>query len=60
MEKQLQRLKDKAPASGSGGDPGQLADRLAKLQQDARALANTTDTMEKALEGKTTTPQVCL
>ncbi|KAM8757559.1 laminin subunit beta-3 isoform 1-T2 [Acanthopagrus schlegelii] len=49
---QLGRLKDLAPSSGSGTEEGPVGDRLAKLQQDAGVLANTTDTMLKALEGK--------
>lgn len=52
LEKQLDRLKDEAPASGSGGVAAPLGDRLAKLQKDAGVLANTTDNMMKALEGK--------
>lgn len=52
LEKQLDRLKDEAPASGSGGEAAQVGDRLAKLQQDAGVLANTTENMMKALEGK--------
>ncbi|XP_040890794.1 laminin subunit beta-3 isoform X2 [Toxotes jaculatrix] len=52
LEEQLDRLKDLAAASGPGGGSGQVADRLAKLQQGARALANTTENMMNALEGK--------
>ncbi|XP_028262926.1 laminin subunit beta-3 [Parambassis ranga] len=51
LEKQLDRLKDELP-SGTGGNEGPLADRLAKLQQDASALANTTKNMVTVLEGK--------
>lgn len=51
LEKQLTHLKDQAPASGSGGDAGPVGDRLAKLQQDAGALANTTENMIQAMEG---------
>lgn len=56
MEKQLDRLKEKAADSGSGGEVGPVGDRLAKLQQDAGALANTTEDMMKALEGNTSEP----
>ncbi|KAF1392228.1 hypothetical protein PFLUV_G00050580 [Perca fluviatilis] len=49
LEKQLELLKEKA-ATSEGAGP--LGDRLVKLQQDAGALANTTDSMMKALEGK--------
>ncbi|XP_078105448.1 laminin subunit beta-3 [Sander vitreus] len=49
LEKQLELLKEKAAASEGAGP---LGDRLVKLQQDAGALANTTDNMMKALEGK--------
>ncbi|AWP03505.1 putative laminin subunit beta-3 [Scophthalmus maximus] len=52
LEKQLDLLKDQAAASGSGGEAGPVGDRLAKLQQDAGALANTTEDMMKSLEGK--------
>ncbi|KAM9361786.1 laminin subunit beta-3 [Symphorus nematophorus] len=52
LEKLLDRLKDEVPAGGTGGDAGPVGDRLAKLQQDAGILANTTDDMLKALEGK--------
>lgn len=53
LEKQLKRLNDAAPSSGSGrGDETPVGDRLAKLKQDAGVLANTTDDMVKALEGK--------
>ncbi|XP_069007880.1 laminin subunit beta-3 [Embiotoca jacksoni] len=51
LEGKLDLLKDKN-AMGGGGDPGQVGERLAKLQQDAGALANTTENMMKALEGK--------
>lgn len=56
MEEELDRLKDKAPASGSGGDPGLLGDRVAKLHNDALALDNTTNNIVKALEGNRATP----
>lgn len=49
MLEQLNRLKDLAPPT----EVGPVGERLAKLQQDAGALANTTDTMYKALEGNT-------
>ncbi|XP_022601051.1 laminin subunit beta-3 [Seriola dumerili] len=52
LEEQLDRLKDQAPPSESGGIDGSVGERLAKLQQDAGALGNTTDNMMKALEGK--------
>lgn len=52
LEKQFDRLKDEAPATGGGGESGDVGDRLAKLQQDAGVLANTTQNMIKALEGK--------
>ncbi|XP_053171447.1 laminin subunit beta-3 [Scomber japonicus] len=55
LQDQLNKLKDAAAASGSGGESGPVGDRLAKLQQDAGALANTTDGMMKALEGKADT-----
>ncbi|XP_070695736.1 laminin subunit beta-3 [Pempheris klunzingeri] len=51
LEEQLDRLKDLAPGE-SGGEAGPVGDRLVKLQQDAGALANTTEHMMKALEGK--------
>lgn len=51
MEKQLNLLKDKAPTSGTGGEEGSVGERLAKLQQNAGALANTTENMLKSLEG---------
>lgn len=50
LEKQLDRLKDKAPASGTEGEVG---DRLEKLQRDAGRLADTTDNMLETLEGNT-------
>ncbi|KAA8593691.1 hypothetical protein FQN60_009807 [Etheostoma spectabile] len=49
LEKQLKLLKEKAVVSEGAGP---LGDRLVKLQQDAGALANTTDNMMEALEGK--------
>ncbi|KAI4827778.1 hypothetical protein KUCAC02_031149 [Chaenocephalus aceratus] len=52
LEEKLQQLKDKAAAKGPEGGAGPLGDRLAKLKQDAGDLANTTDTMTEALEGK--------
>lgn len=51
LEKQLDLLKDKAPTSGAGGEEGSVGKRLAKLQQDAGVLANTTENMLKSLEG---------
>lgn len=51
LEKQLDRLKEEAPPTGSG-EAGPIGDRLAKLQQNAGVLANTTENMMKALEGK--------
>lgn len=52
LEEKLQQLKDKAAAKGPEGGAGPTGDRLAKLKQDAGDLANTTDTMTDALEGK--------
>lgn len=52
LKKQLDRLKDEAAAGGSDNGAGPVEDRLAKLQQDAVALVNTTDNMMNALEGK--------
>ncbi|XP_040014667.1 laminin subunit beta-3-like [Xiphias gladius] len=52
LEKQLDRLKDQVAASGAVGEAGPVGDRLARLQRDAGALANTTENMMKALEGK--------
>ncbi|KAE8297870.1 Laminin subunit beta-3 [Larimichthys crocea] len=52
LQKQLDNLKKVIPPSGSGGESGPVGDRLAKLQQDAGVLANTTENMLKALEGK--------
>ncbi|KAI3370517.1 hypothetical protein L3Q82_025278 [Scortum barcoo] len=52
LEDQLHRLKEKAPDSGSGGEVGPVGERLKKLQQDAGALANSTEDMMNALEGK--------
>ncbi|XP_023138331.1 laminin subunit beta-3 isoform X1 [Amphiprion ocellaris] len=51
LEKQLDRLEAEG-TTGTGVEPGPLGVRLTKLQQDAGALANTTDNMMKALEGK--------
>nr|XP_020473565.1 laminin subunit beta-3 isoform X3 [Monopterus albus] len=55
LEKLLDRLKDQAAASGTGGEAGPVGDRLAKLQQDAGTLANTTENMTNALEDKADT-----
>lgn len=55
LEEQLDRLKDKAPASGTDGEVG---DRLEKLQRDAGQLSDATDTMLKTLEGNTV--KVCV
>ncbi|KAG7493356.1 hypothetical protein JOB18_007172 [Solea senegalensis] len=52
LEKQLELLKDKIPATGTGGEAGSPGERLTKLQQDAGALGNTTADMMKALDGK--------
>ncbi|TKS70569.1 Laminin subunit beta-3 [Collichthys lucidus] len=52
LQKQLDNLKKVIPLSGSGGESGPVGDRLAKLQQDAGVLANTTENTLKALEGK--------
>lgn len=57
LQKQLDNLKKVIPPSGSGGESGPVGDRLAKLQQDAGGLANTTENMLKALEGNTAKPQ---
>ncbi|KAL6111275.1 lamb3 [Pungitius sinensis] len=50
LEEQLGRLKDQAPPTGSEGS--ELGDRVAKLREEAGALANSTNNMMKALEGK--------
>ncbi|KAM9859183.1 laminin subunit beta-3 [Aulostomus maculatus] len=56
LQKELDRLKNEAPTPRpGGGDPGSVGDRLAKLKQDAGNLANTTDTMLTAMEGKADT-----
>ncbi|XP_068172134.1 laminin subunit beta-3-like [Antennarius striatus] len=52
LEKMLKGLKDAAPPSVPGGAAGSVGDRLVKLHKDAGNLANSTDTMLKALEGK--------
>ncbi|KAI9520119.1 hypothetical protein NQZ68_021838 [Dissostichus eleginoides] len=52
LQEKLQQLKDKAAAKGPEGEAGPAGDRLAKLKQDAGDLANTTNTMTEALEGK--------
>lgn len=52
LEKQLEALKTKAAASQPDGDKDQLRERLTNLQLGARDLANTTDTIFKALDGK--------
>ncbi|KAK7880274.1 hypothetical protein WMY93_030641 [Mugilogobius chulae] len=52
LEKDLETLKAKAAANKPDGNAADLRDRLAKLQQDAAALTNTTDDMFKALDGK--------
>ncbi|XP_034442702.1 laminin subunit beta-3 [Hippoglossus hippoglossus] len=52
LEDELDKLKDQVAASGSGGNAGDVGDRLAKLQQDAGTLANTTADMMNSLEGK--------
>lgn len=56
LEEQLGRLKDKAADSQSGGETEPVGDRLAKLQQDAGTLANTTEDIMQALKGKTVQP----
>lgn len=48
LEDLLDRLKDKP---STGGDMGLVGERLAKLQQDAGALANTTANMMDAING---------
>lgn len=60
MQKQLDLLKDQAPASGSGGETGPVGDRLVKLQQDAGALTNTTENMIQAMEGNVWVSSLCL
>ncbi|KAK2914589.1 laminin subunit beta-3 [Channa argus] len=52
LEKQLERLKDQVVPSEPGGEAGPVKDRLAKLQEDAGALANTTENMLNTMEGK--------
>ncbi|MEQ2175339.1 hypothetical protein GOODEAATRI_017050 [Goodea atripinnis] len=51
LEVQLDRLKDKSDPGGTG-ETTPVADRLEKLQEKAGALANTTQKMTEALEGK--------
>lgn len=51
LKKQLDQLKEKG-VPGAAGEAGPVDDRLAKLQEDAGALVNTTDNMMKSLEGK--------
>ncbi|XP_029006744.1 laminin subunit beta-3 [Betta splendens] len=51
LGEKLNLLKDQAPPSGSGGDVP-VGERLMKLQQAAGALANSTETMMEAMEGK--------
>lgn len=58
LQEQLDHLKKVIPHTGASGDSGPVGDRLAKLQQDAGVLANTTENMLKALEGKMAKPQV--
>ncbi|KAM8913252.1 laminin subunit beta-3 isoform 2-T6 [Spinachia spinachia] len=50
LEEQLGRLKDQVPATGSGGS--ELGDRVTKLREEAGALANSTNNMMTALQGK--------
>ncbi|KAM9364179.1 laminin subunit beta-3 [Pholidichthys leucotaenia] len=51
LEKQLDRLKEKNNTMPDGGTEP-VGDRLRKMQEDAGILANTTETMLKAMEGK--------
>ncbi|XP_037534463.1 laminin subunit beta-3 [Nematolebias whitei] len=57
LEKQFNRLKDEG-VTGGAGEAGLIADRLAKLKDGARTLANTTENMIKALEGKAGSLQI--
>ncbi|KAF7659927.1 hypothetical protein LDENG_00291050 [Lucifuga dentata] len=52
LEKQLKLLKAAHPDSGRGDGAGSAGERLAKLQENAVALTNTTENIMKALEGK--------
>uniref|UniRef100_UPI0037E7B566 laminin subunit beta-3 n=1 Tax=Semicossyphus pulcher TaxID=241346 RepID=UPI0037E7B566 len=52
LEDQLALLKDNVGDLPPRGDAEPLGDRLAKLKEDAGVLANTTDNMLKALDGK--------
>ncbi|KAM6927923.1 laminin subunit beta-3 [Xenentodon cancila] len=54
LEKQLDRLKNES-ATGGTGEGVPTGDRLAKLKEDAGALANTTKNMMESLEGKADT-----
>ncbi|XP_028303311.1 laminin subunit beta-3 isoform X2 [Gouania willdenowi] len=49
LQKQVDKLKDQAPPPTEAGPIG---DRIAKLKQNAKDLANNTDDMLKGLEGK--------
>lgn len=53
MEKHLDHLKEK-DVPGTDGETEPAGDRLNKLQQDAGALANTTQNMLQALDGNLT------
>ncbi|CAL9704999.1 unnamed protein product [Knipowitschia caucasica] len=52
LEKQLEILKTKAADSKPDGDTEKLGERLTKLQEDAKTLTNTTNSMFNALDGK--------
>ncbi|XP_061583968.1 laminin subunit beta-3-like [Cololabis saira] len=54
LEKQLDRLKEESP-SGETEEGVPTGDRLAKLREEAGALANTTNNMMQSLEGKADT-----
>ncbi|XP_037106771.1 laminin subunit beta-3 [Syngnathus acus] len=52
VQKEFDRLKDKVAAGGLPGEKGPGAEQLSKLREDAGNLANTTDAMLDALDGK--------
>lgn len=49
--KKLELLKAQAPSGGAGGTTGASPERVAEMQENAARLANTTNSMLKALEG---------
>lgn len=49
--KKLELLKAQAPSGGAGGTTVASPERLAEMQKNATLLANTTNSMLKALEG---------